>query len=265
MPIFDKYKSRRSFDRAAKLYDHNARLQQQVASTLLNELKKHAPDLNPLSILDLGCGTGQVAEAACNRYGGADVFALDFSERMLTQTEKRLSSNGSNASYICADAEKLPFQVGSFDLIISSLMLQWANNLEETLTQLHATLSENGVLAFSSLSEGTLREIKASWEAVDQAAHSSNFKSLPSFKTTAKAAGFSKVTVISETVIMNYSSVRKMLLEMKGIGASNARSERFKGLTGKQRFEAFEQGYELYRQEDGTYPCTWEVAYVFLC
>ena len=263
LPVFDKYKSRRSFDRAANQYDQNARLQQQVASTLLIELEKYTVNLNPSSILDLGCGTGQVTEAMQHRYLDAEVIALDFSEQMLLQTKKRLGASSPSASFVCADADQLPFKSHSFDLITSSLMLQWANDLEKTLFELHSLLSAKGFLAFSSLSQGTLKEIKTSWEAVDQSVHSSSFKPLHSFTDIAKAAGFSEVSVVSETIVMKYSSIKKMLLEMKGIGASNARNERFKGLTGKQRFEAFERAFELYRTQDGSYPCTWEVTYVF--
>lgn len=263
MSVFDKNKSRRSFDRAAVHYDQNAQLQQMVATNLLRHLEGFAQGLAPHLILDLGCGTGQVAEAMQLRYPDADITALDFSKQMLVQTEQRLSKQGLRALSVCADAEQLPFKEASFDLIVSSLMLQWANNLEKTLRDIQRSLSSEGILAFSSLSEGTLKEVKASWEAVDQSVHSSNFQSLDSFERIASAAGYSNISVISETIVINYSSVREMLLEMKGIGASNASNERFKGLTGKQRFEAFERAFESFRLTDGAFPCTWEVTYVF--
>lgn len=263
LSVFDKQKSRRSFERAAHQYDRYARLQQQVATTLVNHLDERMKHINPMSILDLGCGTGQVAESMCQRYVDSNVFALDFSQKMLAQTQQRLNNRGFDLSAICADVEQLPFQQGSFDLIISSLMLQWANDLEDTLVQLRDVLTSQGVLVFSSLSEGTLKEIKSSWSDVDGAVHSSDFLSLLEFKAVAKAAGYSKVTIVPETIIICYDSIREMLQEMKGIGASNARSERVRGLTGKQRFEAFEHAFELHRLNDGRYPCTWEVTYVF--
>ena len=234
-----------------------------MADRLLQVLKKYTAGFNPSTILDLGCGTGQVAKSLSDDFAESEVFALDFSKRMLLETEKRLGDKGINTSFVCADAEQLPFKAQSFDLIVSSLMLQWTNDLETTLKDLHATLSNNGILAFSSLSEGTLLEIKASWEAVDQLAHSSRFKPLASFEASAKAAGFSKINVVPESIVMSYDSIKEMLLEMKGIGASNANNERFRGLTGKQRFEAFERAFESYRLVDGRYPCSWEIVYAF--
>ena len=262
LPIFDKQKSRRSFDRAAHQYDQHAQLQRCVAATLLEYLDEYSSEIQPQFALDIGCGTGQITEGLCQRYPNTNVAALDFSSQMLLQTEKRLAQQGLSAISLCADAEQLPFQDESLDLVVSSLMLQWANDLQNTLARIHSLLTSNGVLAFSSFSTGTLKEVKASWDAVDDAAHSSDFLSLDSFRTITKAAGYSKVTIIPQTIIVRYETVREMLMEMKGIGASNARSERVTGLTGKQRFRAFEQALEAQRLPDGGYPCTWEVTYI---
>ena len=256
--------SRRSFDRAASGYDKHALLQQRVARTLFDHIAKEAAVTEPSSILDLGCGTGQVTEQLCDNFLDAQVVSLDFSQKMLLQTEKRLSHRGFNSSAVCADAEQLPFQEGFFDLIASSLMLQWANDLEATLKDLCGLLTDQGVLAFSSFSEGTLKEIKESWGVVDKAIHSSDFLNLDTFEPIARKAGFTKVTVVPETIVMCYPTIREMLLEVKGIGASNTRLDRGKGLTGKQRFDSFERAFEAQRLPNGTYPCTWEVTYV-LC
>jgi len=263
LSVFDKQKSRRSFERAANQYDQHAHLQQQVATTLLNHLDKHTEHIKPTSVLDLGCGTGQVTEAMCKRYKNASIHALDFSQKMLAQTQMRLALKGYDSINICADAEKLPFTNDSFDLIISSLMLQWANDLEATLAHIHDLLTPRGVLAFSSFSEGTLKEVKASWARVDKAVHSSDFLSLARIEASVKAAGYSKVVIYPETIVICYDTLREMLQAMKGIGASNAHNKRLRGLTGKRRFEAFERSFELHRLHDGRYPCTWEVTYVF--
>lgn len=263
LSAFDKQKSRLSFDRAAHRYDQYAGLQRQVAETLLNHLDTTCNEIQARSILDLGCGTGQVTEAMCLRYPDADVVALDFSKEMLSQTDKRLSQQGYTSLGICADAEQLPFERGSFDLVISSLMLQWSNDLQQTLANIRDSLTAEGMLAFTSFSEGTLKEIKTSWGIVDGAAHSSDFLPLGTMHAIADAAGFSKVIIVPETIVMHYDSVREMLLEIKGIGASNARAERNRGLTGKHRFKEFERAFELQRTAEGDFPCTWEVTYVF--
>ncbi len=259
MSAYDKRKSRQSFDRAAHRYDKSALLQQQVASKLIELLSKG----DVQTALDIGCGTGQVTAAMCERYPQASVVALDFSERMLMETEKRLSAINQEAKLVCADAECLPFTDKSFDLVISSLMLQWSNDLTQNLSHIHRCLTTHGQLAFSTFTVGTLKEVKASWEKVDTLTHTSDFMSIENLKQSVELAGFRNVHIHQETITSIYPNVREVLMDMKRIGASNARNERSKGLTGKKRFAAFESAYEIFKQADANYPCTWELAYVF--
>ena len=258
MSAYDKHKSRQSFDRAAHRYDKYAGLQQQVASKLISL----QPERDHQSILDVGCGTGQVTAAMCVDYPQATVVGLDFSERMLIETRKRLVSINKSAELVCADAENLPFFSSSFDLIISSLMLQWSNDLTQNLTHMNNCLSNKGRLAFSTFTEGTLKEVKESWRTVDGQVHTSDFMDLETLRLSVEAAGFRNVAIHQETIVSIYPNVREVLLDMKRIGASNAHSERSKGLTGKQRFAAFESAYEVFKQAERKYPCTWELAYV---
>jgi malonyl-CoA O-methyltransferase len=259
LSAYDKRKSRQSFDRAAHRYDKSAALQQQVATKLIELLSM----TNPQSILDIGCGTGQVTEAMCAHYPQADVVALDFSERMLLETEKRLAVTDKTAKLVCADAENLPFVEATFELMISSLMLQWSNDLTQNLMHMNHCLTDKGQLAFSTFTEGTLKEVKASWRSVDGEVHTSDFMDVGTLRESVEAAGFHNVQIHQETIVSIYPNVREILMDMKRIGASNAHSDRSKGLTGKQRFAAFEAAYEAFKQSDLEYPCTWELAYVF--
>ena len=260
MSVFDKDKARLSFDRAAHRYDQSARLQQQVAQHLIDLVS----DNQPISTktLDIGCGTGQVTEAMCRLYPKGEVVGLDFSKRMLEQTRTRLHQHDFTADLVCADAEQLPFQESSFDLIVSSLMLQWSNDLVSTLKSCRNVLRPDGKMIFNTFTEGTLVEVKQSWQQVDQSEHTSNFLTMQDLESTLESVGFSQVEVLYDTITMTYPSVRAMIMEMKQIGASNAHKKRERGLTGKQRFGAFEQAFERYRLASGQYPCTWKLAYI---
>ena len=258
MSAYDKRKSRQSFDRAAHRYDKSAALQQQVAAKLIELQSKGTVD----RLLDIGCGTGQVTAAMADKYPSAEVVALDFSEKMLLETQKRLMALDHSATLVCADAECLPFNVASFDLVTSSLMLQWSNDLTSNLRQIHHCLAERGQLAFSTFTEGTLKEVKSSWQTVDSLMHTSDFMTLEALKQSVESAGFKDIEIHQETIVCRYPAVREILMDMKRIGASNAHNDRSKGLTGKQRFAAFESAYEVFKQPDQIYPCTWELAYV---
>ena len=70
------------------------------------------------SILDVGCGTGAHLEMY-QRYGGS-LYGMDTSPTMLKVARERL---GEKAELILADAESMPFETASFDLILCMLTL----------------------------------------------------------------------------------------------------------------------------------------------
>ena len=75
----------------------------------------HAPHAlsRPLRILDMGCGTGALAQQVLEAFPSCELSGVDLSERMLSRAAARL---GSRARLACADSERLPFSDGLFDL-----------------------------------------------------------------------------------------------------------------------------------------------------
>ena len=57
---------------------------------------------------------------------------------------------------------------------------------------------------------------------------------------------------------LTYSEPRKLLLELQGLGATNADHARARGLTGKGRYQRMLAAYESMRV-DGRIPAMWEV------
>jgi len=92
-----------------------------------------------MKVLDLCCGTGDVALAFGQR--GAEVTGLDFSPAMLEIADKRLSqakvSEDLIVDFIQGDAQNLPFEDGSFDIVTISYGLRnladWRKGLEEMI------------------------------------------------------------------------------------------------------------------------------------
>lgn len=74
--------------------------------------------LNPKSdwvMLDIATGGGHVAKTLSPYIG--TVFSTDLTEEMLANTAKHLNKEFKNIWYVIADAEKLPFLEGTFDLV----------------------------------------------------------------------------------------------------------------------------------------------------
>lgn len=85
--VLDKRKTRLGFERAAHSYDKAALLQREVGLELLERLDWIK--LTPQRVLDLGCGTGMMAEALLKRYPKAEIIGVDIAFNMVLQTIKR--------------------------------------------------------------------------------------------------------------------------------------------------------------------------------
>ena len=265
--MFDKKNIRQHFERAANTYDAAAVLQREVATRLTARLDYIRQQ--PVRALDVGCGTGFITEDLLSRYPKAEVLALDLSLNMLQQTrshkqgrwKKWLLPARQSLLPLCADAEQLPLKPDSIDLLVSNLMLQWSNDLSQTLSGFHTVLAPNGLLLFSTFGTDTLKEMRQSWSQVDQQAHTSNFMDMHEIGDALLAAGFINPVTDREVITMTYRSVRQLMQDIKNIGASNSHSERHKGLMGKDRFKSFEHAYKQFITPEGLYPATWEIIY----
>jgi len=90
-------------------------------------------------VLEIGCGTGRNLP----RYsGGTRVFGADPSLDALRRAARRAPA----AILVCASAEALPFRRGSFDTIVSSLVLCSVSSPSAALTELRRALADTGSL-----------------------------------------------------------------------------------------------------------------------
>jgi demethylmenaquinone methyltransferase/2-methoxy-6-polyprenyl-1,4-benzoquinol methylase len=103
-------------------------------------------------VLDLCCGTGDMALALRKQApSGADAYiGADFSHQMLRRGASKFA--GKNVIAIEADALRLPFADGSFDLIVSAFGFRNLANYKAGLDEIHRLLAsgaEFGILDFS--------------------------------------------------------------------------------------------------------------------
>lgn len=103
-------------------------------------------NVKELRVLDAGCGAGFYTEWLINN-GAKEVVAIDFSEKMVESTKKRIGDKAK--VYVSNLNEKLGFEDKYFDLIISSLTLHYVKDLDFTLKELSRILKPNGKLIFS--------------------------------------------------------------------------------------------------------------------
>lgn len=242
-----------SFSRAAASYDSVAELQRSVGNQLLARLPA---SLQPRRWLDLGSGTGHFTRALAERYAPSQGLAVDIAEGMLRHARPQ----GGAAYFIAGDAEALPLQSASVDLLFSSLALQWCADFPRVLSEAQRALRSDGVLAFSSLCVGTLQELRDSWLAVDGLVHVNRFRHFEAYQHMCKVSGLQVLALQREAEVLHFPDLRSLTTSLKDLGAHNLNPGRPGGLTGRSRIRALIEAYEHFRQPQGL-PATYQVVY----
>ncbi|MGY2376404.1 malonyl-ACP O-methyltransferase BioC [Pseudomonas sp. SDO524_S393] len=252
----DKRQVAASFSRAAASYDSVAELQRAVGAQLLALVP---PATLPQRWLDMGCGTGYFSRVLGERWPASQGVALDIAEGMLNHARPL----GGAQHFIAGDAERLPLQARSVDLIFSSLAVQWCAHFDAVLSEAFRVLQPGGVMAFASLCVGTLGELRDSWRAVDGLVHVNRFRTFEAYQQLCAVSGLRVVNLERQPHVLHYPDVRSLTHELKALGAHNLNPGRPGGLTGRARIAALVQAYERFRQAEGL-PATYQVVYAVL-
>lgn len=112
---------------------------------LFHSLRSSSADHEkPLQVLDLGCGTGLVAESFLKSYSApVEMHLVDPDSEMLQEAQKQLSKYSSVRSWKCASSEKIPFPNSSFDLILIGSAWHWMSP-DRSLEEIHRVLKPGG-------------------------------------------------------------------------------------------------------------------------
>ncbi|HMM74542.1 MAG TPA: malonyl-ACP O-methyltransferase BioC [Gammaproteobacteria bacterium] len=255
---FDVRAVRRAFDEAAATYDLHAALQREVATRLIERLEYTT--LAPTLIVDLGAGTGYCTQQLERRYRKARVVLADLAPAMLATARRGAPRWFARRHYVCADARALPFAAASVDLIVSSLTLQWCEDLSAVFADCARVLKPGGLVLFSTLGPDTLKELRAAWRVIDDAPHVNRFRDMHEIGDALIEAGLSSPVMEREDLVVTYADVLALMRDLKGIGAHNSLRERSRTLTGRRRLAALTAAYEPFRR-DGLLPATYEVVY----
>lgn len=293
MQTFSRQQIKQHFSQAAPAYDEAAILQKTVAERLDERLDLIA--MQPQTICDLGAGTGLLTQKVRQRYPNAQVFAVDLSVTMLHMAQPRLQQPRlpflghklntwlqqqkstkplffkPHVQAINADVYQLPFADNSLDLITSSLMLQWCDDLDQVFAELRRVLRPEGLLIFTTFGPDTLKELRLAWSQADAAQQQSNqdvtehvnfFIDMHDIGDALIRNGFGQPVMDMELFTLTYATPMAVLKDLKAIGATNASQQQAKGLMGKQRFTRMLDAYESFRRaSDLTIPASYEVVH----
>jgi malonyl-CoA O-methyltransferase len=258
MNELDKHRIASSFGRAAASYEKNAVLQKTVAERLHSRLDFLT--IHPKWIADIGSGTGSTSRSLAERYKSARIVQVDLSTPMLLQSRSRSRRFFSRQYFCCADAENLPVSNAMIELVFSNLTYQWCNDLDRAFAETKRIMRSNGLFVFATLGPDTLKELRASWAAVDDATHINTFFDMHDIGDALVRTGLESVVMESEIITMNYPDCFSLMRDIKIVGAHNANKSRPGTLTGKQKLKKMIAAYEQFRH-DNLLPATYEIVY----
>jgi len=85
-------------------------------------------------LIDIGCGTGQVAIPAARR--GAEVTGIDIAVPSIAAARERAAADGLDIRFDVGDAEALPYEDGRFDIVVSLIGAMFAPDPDRTAEEM---------------------------------------------------------------------------------------------------------------------------------
>ncbi len=106
-------------------------------------------DLKPgIRVLDVACGTGNLAIPAAKT--GADVTGIDIAPNLIEQAKERAEAEGLNAVFEVGDAEALPYEDASFDVVMTMFGAMFAPRPNITAAELKRVCKPGGLILMAN-------------------------------------------------------------------------------------------------------------------
>jgi malonyl-CoA O-methyltransferase len=252
-------KIRRAFSDAALQYDMLTSLHKEIG----RELTKKVLHCEPCErILDIGMGTAWFTNRLTNIFPEAMVIGIDSASGMITRARDKQGA----FRIVQADAARLPFKGGTFDIITSNLAYQWVGDLAQAMAQCRFQLTGDGTLCFTMFGYNMFREL---FEALEQCTGETNkerdfsFFRLANEEQVAHAlheAGFQSVRVDAERIKVRFEDMISLVKWVKDIGANALPNDIYIGKDLLLRTNEYYNAH--YRDRLGVY-ATFEVIWVY--
>ena len=124
-------------------------------NVLHGELLCESLDIHPGErVLDVAAGNGVASLAAARRW--ADVTSTDFVPVLLEQAKRRAEADGVRIRTQIADAQNLPFDDGSYDVVISTFGAMFAPDQQRVADELVRVCRAGGRIGMNNWAPGSM-------------------------------------------------------------------------------------------------------------
>jgi ubiquinone/menaquinone biosynthesis C-methylase UbiE len=135
-----------------KISQRVERQRARVHEQVMNNLAVLVRGLEPQRILDVGTGYGSNLNFLARRFGKqSHIWSVDVSPVVVREMRKMMSKRQYSCHVVVkkASAERLPFETGRFDLVVSVFSLHHLSNPMGGLFEMTRVLSKGGQLIIS--------------------------------------------------------------------------------------------------------------------
>ncbi len=227
-----------AFERKAQSYERYARAQRDSADWLSEWLPQH--DVSHLPCLEFGAGTGLFTQYLPARFG--QVEASDQSPSML----KICQAQTPGIKIRQRDAWKAQPDHSSWDWIVSSSLMQWADHPRTTLSQWRALLKPHGRVLIGCFIEPSLPEMYSLLEMKPL-----QWRSRTEWLDIFRQAGFEVLRVEQQSKRYYYLNALALWKGVHGTGAT-----RPQGMSPRNLLQILRKYEAKFKDEQGVY-ATW--------
>lgn len=145
-----KARSKAAFDEQAPIYDEGMQGDHARAlyPCILEEARRAMEGIPVPSVLDVGCGTGMLSERLLGAFPSCRLTGVDLSPAMVERARARLAGR---AEVREADAERLPFHDGAFDLVVCNDSFHHYPDPDRAAFQMWRVLRKGGALVLGDV------------------------------------------------------------------------------------------------------------------
>lgn len=254
--IFDKTIVRKHRKRATKWPSEKDYLHNAAAELLVERLEEiQAPF--PI-IAEIGVRNSALTHYLEKRSGTEKVIKTDTTLHCLQQSTD-------TTTCIVMDEEWVAMKEQSADMIVSNIILHWANDIPGTLVQLRQCLKPGGVCMVSLLGGATLQELRQAIaeqgaEEGRMAARVSPVIDIKDAGMLMQRAGFAMPVADSDHIEVQYASAAQLMQDLHRLGESNALKKRPRSFMTRQGLEKINSKYHtLFSNGQGKIPATFEI------
>ena len=218
------------FGRAAATYETATPIQRQVAQRLADLILASSPPAGA-RVAEFGCGTGYLARALTPGLQPSLWVASDIAPAMAA------AARAATPLVAVMDAARPALKPG-FDLVCSSLTLQWMADAPATLAAWRALVRPGGRLAVATLISGSFAEWRGALAQAGAAPIAPGFPSLEE----ARAWFGRDAAALTLTLTERHPSALAFLRSLRASGTDAADTPALQGGTMRRAMRAFEAG-----------------------